>query len=220
MEEKQVKLIEFFRSFQGEGVDRGRSMIILRFKYCNKKCAFCDTNVKMRITQEGIYNLSDIQKTIDKHKCGILVTGGEPTIKQHFDETLLLLNELNYPIANVETNGYNLVNLIPQVIDNRNVNYSYSPKIFTTKDLEHELITTELLVRYSNVYIKVVYEDRDLVKEYLDTLVDLNVNQRVYLMIEGVTRADLIKNSGAVFDACEEYNFNFSSRDHIIYGFI
>jgi len=79
---------------------------------------------------------------------------------------------------------------------------------------------TKKLIQYPNVYFKVVYEERSLIKAYLGFLAGLNVNQRVYLMIEGVTRADLIKNSGAVFDACEEYNFNFSSRDHIIYGFI
>jgi len=220
MEEKQVKLIEFFRSFQGEGVDRGRSMIILRFKYCNKNCSFCDTNVKMRISQEGIYNLSDIQKTIDKHKCGILVTGGEPTIPKHFDECLLLLNELNYPIANVETNGYDLLNLIPRVKKPKMINYSYSPKIFNEADLENEMNITKKLIRYPNVYVKVVYENREDVLYYLDWLSKLNINQRVYLMIEGITRVDLIKNSGAVFDACEKYNFNFSSRDHIIYGFI
>jgi 7-carboxy-7-deazaguanine synthase len=220
MERKQVKLIEFFRSFQGEGVDRGRSMIILRFKYCNKNCSFCDTKVKMRISQEGIYNLKDIQKTIDKYKCGILVTGGEPTIQNHFDEALLLLNSLNYPIANVETNGYDLVRLISQVKEHKNVNYSYSPKMFSEKEMENEMKITKQLIKYPNVYFKVVYENREDVLYYLEWLSKLNVNQRVYLMIEGITRADLIKNSGAVFDACEEYKFNFSSRDHIIYGFI
>ncbi len=220
MEENQVKLIEFFRSFQGEGVDRGRSMIILRFKYCNKNCSFCDTSVKMRISQEGIYNLEDIQKTIDKYKCGILVTGGEPTIKKHFDETLLLLNKLNYPIANVETNGYDLLRLIPLSDPEKLINYSYSPKIFTSKDLDDEMKITEKLIKHRNVYFKVVYEDRSLVKAYLGFLGGFDINQRVYLMIEGVTRADLIRNSGVVFDACENYKFNFSSRDHIIYGFI
>lgn len=220
MEENQVKLIEFFRSFQGEGVDRGRSMIILRFKYCNKNCSFCDTSVKMRISQEGIYNLEDIQKTIDKYKCGILVTGGEPTIKKHFDETLLLLNKLNYPIANVETNGYDLLRLIPLSDPEKLINYSYSPKIFTSKDLDDEMKITEKLIKHPNVYFKVVYEDRSLVKAYLGFLGGFDINQRVYLMIEGVTRADLIRNSGVVFDACENYKFNFSSRDHIIYGFI
>jgi len=220
METDQVKLIEFFRSFQGEGVDRGRSMIILRFKYCNKHCSFCDTSVKMRISQEGIYNLDDIQKTIDKYKCGILITGGEPTIKKHFGEALLLLNKLNYPIANVETNGYDLLKLIPLADPLKNINYSYSPKMFTEKELEHEMEVTKKLIKYPNVYFKVVYENREDVLYYLDWLSKLNVNQRVYLMIEGTTRVDLIKNSGAVFDACEKYKFNFSSRDHIIYGFI
>jgi hypothetical protein len=39
-------------------------------------------------------------------------------------------------------------------------------------------------------------------------------------MPKGTNRADLIKNAGPVFDACEKYNFNFSSRDHIIFGFV
>jgi hypothetical protein len=44
--------------------------------------------------------------------------------------------------------------------------------------------------------------------------------QRVWLMPKGTTRVDLIRNAGPVFDACEKYNFNFSSRSHIIFGFV
>jgi len=49
---------------------------------------------------------------------------------------------------------------------------------------------------------------------------DLIENQKIWLMPKGTNRADLIKNAGPVFDACEKYNFNFSSRDHIIFGFV
>jgi 7-carboxy-7-deazaguanine synthase len=217
---KSVRLIENFCSFQGEGVDRGKSMIILRFKYCNRNCPWCDTKVKMRISNEANYSLEEIQKIINKRSAGILISGGEPTIDKHFNDTLKLLNQLSYPIANVETNGYDLVRLISLADPKKLINYSYSPKIFNKTDLENEMKITKQLIKYPNVYFKVVYEDRSLVKAYLGFLGGLNVNQRVYLMIEGITRADLIRNSGAVFDACEEYKFNFSSRDHIIYGFI
>jgi len=44
--------------------------------------------------------------------------------------------------------------------------------------------------------------------------------QRVWLMPKGTTRSDLITNAGPVFDACEKYNFNFSSRSHIMFGFV
>jgi len=55
-----------------------------------------------------------------------------------------------------------------------------------------------------------------LVKNFR-TLID---NQRVWLMPMGTNRADLIRNSCSVFDACEKYDLNFSSRDHIIFGFV
>lgn len=217
---ESVKLIENFCSFQGEGVDRGKSMIILRFKYCNKNCFWCDTKVKMRISNEANYELEEIQKVINEQYAGILITGGEPTINKHFNDTLKLLNKLSYPIANVETNGHDLVRLIPLVDPEKLINYSYSPKIFNETELEIEMDRTKKLIKYPNVYFKVVYENREYVLWYLDWLSKLNVNQRVYLMVEGITRVDLIKNSGEVFDACEKYKFNFSSREHIIYGFI
>lgn len=217
---EKVRLIENFCSFQGEGPDRGKSMIILRFKYCNRNCDWCDTKVKMRISNEADYSLEEIQKVINERSTGILITGGEPTIDKHFNDTLKLLNKLSYPLANLETNGYNLLGLIEKIDKHKKVNISYSPKMFNETDLENEMKRTEKLIKYPNVYFKVVYENREDVLYYLDWLSKLNVNQRVYLMIEGVTRENLIRNSGDVFDACEEYKFNFSSRDHIIYGFI
>ena len=113
---EEVRLIENFVSWQGEGPDSGRAMIILRFKSCNLKCPWCDTSVKMRISAEAPYKLSDIQCTINKTNAGILVTGGEPTVDRHIKETIMLLNELEYPIANVETNGYDLPYLLKNIV--------------------------------------------------------------------------------------------------------
>jgi hypothetical protein len=103
----------------------------------------------------------------------------------------------------------------------------YSPKIFTPDDLElAKSRTTLLLTSYPNkVYIKVVYEDRGVVNQYCDWLskfIGNNISNfnKVWLMPEGTTRADLISNSGMVFDVCEKYRFNFSSRSHIIFGFV
>jgi len=57
--ELEVKLIENFVSWQGEGPDSGKTMIILRFKTCDRNCSWCDTTVKMRITAEAPHKLSD-----------------------------------------------------------------------------------------------------------------------------------------------------------------
>jgi len=225
MRSKSVKLIECFASYQGEGPDSGRSMLILRFKYCNRNCPWCDTKVKMRISVETSYPLSKIQEVINDKQCGILVTGGEPTFDRHFDDTLMLLNELDYPIANVESNGFRLIDLVKQTTSN-NVKFIFSPKLFTDNDHTFACeVTTRLLEEYGDrVFVKVVYEDRRLVTSYLSWLSYFVCKKKlfsnVWLMPEGVTRTDVLKNSEAVFDACEKYKFNFSSRNHVIFGFV
>lgn len=222
----EVRLIENFVSWQGEGPDSGRGMVILRFKTCNLKCPWCDTAVKMRISAEAPYKLSDIQATLYEEKVGLLITGGEPTVKRHFDETVMLLNKLDYPIANVETNGHRLYELIQQVDSKQmeRIKFVYSPKIFTHEDLEAAKEMLELVLPVTNVHIKMVYEDKPVTLEFLEYLYEhyetLAWQHRIWLMPEGTTRADLLRNSQAVFDVCEKYNFNFSSRSHIIFGFV
>ena len=221
---KEVKLIENFVSWQGEGPDSGRAMIILRFKSCNLKCPWCDTSVKMRISAEAPYQLSSIQESIYKSKAGLLITGGEPTVKKHFEEAAMLLNELDFPVANVESNGHKLDELIQIVNPNARIKFMYSPKIFSRADLESAKSLTEKFMPITNVYFKLVYEDNPLIMEYMDYLRDycesLSWQHRVWVMPEGTTRVDLIRNAEKVFDVCERYKFNFSSRSHIIFGFV
>ncbi len=226
MTEKSVRLIENFNSYQGEGPDSGRSMIILRFKTCNLNCSWCDTSVKMRISAEAPYLLSEIQERIDETRSGIMITGGEPTVPKHIDEAVILLNELDYPLANVETNGFNLAELLNRASRvKNNIHFIYSPKIFESKDFSEAIKKTEDFLDYDNVYIKIVYEDNIHLKTYCEWL-SVFINGRtkyydkVWLMPEGTTRADLIRNSEKVFDACERFRFNFSTRSHVIFGFI
>jgi organic radical activating enzyme len=227
--EKSVKIIENFVSWQGEGPDSGRRMIILRFKTCNKKCPWCDTSVKMRITAEAPHLLSDIQQSIYLAQAGIMITGGEPTVDRHYGECLSLLNDLVYPLANVESNGYRLSKLIDEVDPNKPVHYIYSPKIFDDDDYDTALDLSSKFVKNPNVFFKLVYDGSKIMDEFMLQLDEifstqsssqfLN-SQKVWVMPEGTSGANLIMNSGKVFDICEQYNFNFSSRNHIIYGFV
>jgi len=217
----EVRLIENFCSFQGEGPDVGRTMVILRFKTCNLDCPWCDTKVKMRASNEATYSLRELQSIIDKRKAGVLVTGGEPTVGKHINDAITILNTLNYQVANVETNGYNLEELLSKVNQKKPVKFIYSPKIFNKQDLDLALSKTELFISFPNVYFKIVYEDRDLVESYLQSLSSLyKEHYRVYIMPEGATKEKLIINAEKVFEVCERFKFNFSTRSHIIYGFI
>jgi organic radical activating enzyme len=222
-EEKVAHLIENFVSWQGEGPDSGRTMIILRFKTCNLKCPWCDTRVKMRVSAEAPHKLSDIQQVINERKAGILVTGGEPTVPRHFDEAASLLNDLNYPVANVESNGFRLYDFIGAVEPTKPVKFIFSPKIFTSDDFKLAKDTVNKIAGHHAVYVKVVWDGGTHTKVFLEWLAtqdDLLEQHRVWVMPEGVTRAELIKNSEETFDICEEYRMCFSSRSHIIFGFV
>lgn len=218
-----VQLIECITTWQGEGPDVGKRMLITRFKTCNKKCRWCDTYVKMRAFEAADFTLEKLQHVINTQKLGLMITGGEPTFHHNYDQTKLMLNELEYPIANVETNGYGLDPLIDTIDPKKNIKYIYSPKIFSQEDLEKEKLNTYNLVKRDNVYFKIVYEPNELIESYLtyiSTFDNVILNQRVYLMPEGITRADLLRNAPKVFDAAEKYKCCFTSRTHIMYEFI
>lgn len=218
-----VQLIECITTWQGEGPDTGKRFLLTRFKTCNKKCRWCDTYVKMRAFEEADYTLEKLQNVINTQKLGLMITGGEPTFHHNYEQTQIMLNELEYPIANVETNGYGLEPLIKTIDPKKNVKYIYSPKIFNHEDLDKEKYNTHTLVGYENVYFKIVYEPNELIEDYLTFISEFHepiFNQRVYLMPEGITRADLLRNAPKVFDAAEKYKCCFSSRTHIMYEFI
>lgn len=221
---ESVKLIENFYSFQGEGPDTGKSMVILRFKQCDRvenkiPCEWCDTLVKMRIQNEARYPIRDIQEGIQKKKCGILITGGEPTYGNNLLQTSALINQLEYPIANVETNGHLLLRLLDKAPRHKNIKFIYSPKLFSREDLSEGLDLVQIIKKDPRVYLKVVWDYLPLTKEFLYKLGNFD-NSRVFIMPEGKTKEELFRHAPDVFDLCEELKFNFSSRAHIIYDFV
>ena len=226
-----MKFIEAITTWQGEGPSTGRFMFLLRFKKCNKKCQWCDTIVKMRVLREMEMSIAEIQSIVDERKCGIMITGGEPTLNLYLDDTVKIINEVNASIFNVETNGYNLLELISKVNPDKNVQYIYSPKIFSEEDYENEIKITNKILPIKNVFIKIVYDDTSFVNRYLKLISGVGLddqykklieglNERVYVMPEGKDREELMKNSPKVFDIAESYNFNFSSRLHLMHDFV
>jgi len=229
-----IKLIECFRTFQGEGPDSGRAMLLLRFKTCNKDCFFCDTKVKMRISQEGSYTIPQLQSKINEYRCGLMITGGEPTFTPHYNDTLNLLDNLEYKVANVETNGHKLIKLLSsKYLVDRPIKFIYSPKIFDEKTAFEARVLTNEILDNPKVYIKIPFIENPANIAYCKWLSD-EINERercgqclqhefdnkVWISTIGHTKELQKTNSANVMDACELYKFNFSGRTHIMYDFI
>lgn len=222
---KKGKYIESFISWQGESVECGQRMLILRVKKCNRRCIFdgkyCDTDLRMRISQEFELPFKDIQELITKENAGILLTGGECTLDIYLDQTVSLINKIKSRTYNVETNGFNLVKLIEKVNKSKNVKYILSPKLFTDNDFVEYKKLIENVKNNAKVYLKIVIENRPEIYQFLDWLVEVKFDMsRVFVMPEGTTREKILEHAPIVFDAAEKYKCNFSSREHIIYGFI
>lgn len=224
-----IKLIECMRTFQGEGPDSGRAMMLLRFKYCNNNCYFCDTAVQMRISQEGRFTIPQIQGYLNKYRCGLLITGGEPTMTPHYNDTVTLLENIEYGIANVETNGYALLKILDsKQFINRPVKFIYSPKIFDNNTCYNAVQLTDTILDHPQVYIKIPYERTKPIAQYCNWLskeVEKKnyhsiLDDRVWLMPIGSTYDEQKESSSDVMDACEGYKFNFSGRLHTMYNYI
>jgi len=214
---KSIRLIECMSTWQGEGPDTGRYMVLCRFKKCQLNCSFCDTMVLMKNAVEGEYTFDSIQSKINSVNGGLLITGGEPTL--YLDETASLLTELEYSVANVETNGHKLKELILQTPKHLNVKFIYSPKISLNDDEVKSFINNE------KIYFKFVIDKYDgagptITTRSLNKLQIMGFDMsHVYLMPKGINYGELKQNSKTVCDLAEYYNCNISTRMHLIYNF-
>jgi len=99
-----MKIIETFKSLQGEGGFQGEPCFFVRLAGCNLRCAWCDTKYSFdKGTEVSVASIiDDIIHSGFRYVC---ITGGEPLIQM--EEVLTLAKELNNRgiIVSIETNG-------------------------------------------------------------------------------------------------------------------
>ena len=97
-----MKVVEIFKSIQGEGYNFGKEVVFLRLGKCNLKCPWCDTEWN----KYKEIKLKNIISNIEKENCkNVIITGGEPTI-QDLTPLCKELKKRGYWIG-IETNGTN-----------------------------------------------------------------------------------------------------------------
>ena len=95
------RVIEIFKSLQGEGYNTGKEVIFIRFVGCNLACPWCDT------PQDNYTEMSlvGIVCAVRELECkSVIITGGEPFVQDGLNDLLLGLKALGYWIG-IETNG-------------------------------------------------------------------------------------------------------------------
>lgn len=100
-----MKVVEIFKSIEGEGKRAGLPCTFIRLYGCNLECSYCDSQYACKGDNYKIMSIADIIADVEEKGCkAVTVTGGEPLIHPGIEQLLNALIEKKYWI-NVETNG-------------------------------------------------------------------------------------------------------------------
>jgi len=123
-----MKVVEVFKSIQGEGVYTGVPVVFVRMGGCNLACEWCDTKYSWgdEFIEYGVDELvAEIEACADGCKT-ICFTGGEPMLQQDELEGVAMLLHVKEYTLHVETNG----TIPPERIMSRCIDFwSVSPKM-------------------------------------------------------------------------------------------
>lgn len=100
-----MKVVEIFKSIDGEGIRAGLPCTFIRLFGCNLKCSYCDSRYACEGDGYREMSIPQIIKEVDEYGVpNVTVTGGEPLIHPGIVKLLEQLLNLGYDV-NVETNG-------------------------------------------------------------------------------------------------------------------
>lgn len=104
-----MKICEYFRSIQGEGITIGVPTYFIRTAGCNLRCSWCDTTYAWEGGKET--SVDEIMELVGDSK-NICITGGEPMLQEDIYELIGRLLDADKRIS-IETNGSVDISKIP-----------------------------------------------------------------------------------------------------------
>lgn len=200
----KYKVVEIFKSINGEGKKSGQLTIFVRFQKCNLCCSYCDTkwansdNTPYTLmTDEEIYN-----KVIESGVKNVTLTGGEPLIQYEIEDLLLRLAKNKELNVEIETNGSISIEKLVKIENGPSFTMDYKLPAsqmeeymfldnfkylrgndtikfvaMDTNDLERvkEIINKYSLIGKCNIYLSPVFGEIDL-KEMVEFMKKNNMN--------------------------------------------
>ncbi len=196
-----LKVVEIFRTVEGEGRWVGLPISFIRLEGCNLRCPWCDTTY----SYDGkTYKELTIPQILQEIKTfglkRVCITGGEPFLSENLPELVKALLEEGYKVF-IETNG-TLWNKELEEIINDNVYITCSPKppyYFVNKNLMPYISELKFVV---DDYIKIEH----IIKP---ELIELIKNDTIVLQPES-NRKEMVEK--ALFFQDELLKFGVESR--------
>ncbi len=174
----KAKVLEVFRSIQGEGLYVGVSQVFVRFFECNMHCVWCDTPASIGDTSRRYQEigLETLQRRTQELYAGchsVSITGGEPLLQHEFLKDFLPLLRAQGNKVYLETNG-TLPGALSEVIDHVDITAMDFKLPSSTGERnfwrEHEDFLR--IAAHKEVFIKAVVS-KTTTDEDVDTAVDL-----------------------------------------------
>jgi 7-carboxy-7-deazaguanine synthase len=213
-------IAETFRSLQGEGVLAGTPSFFIRTSGCNLRCIWCDTPYAS--WQPEGERLSVDALVEQAHGAGlrhVVVTGGEPLIQRGIGVLTARLAAAGHHVT-VETAGSvtprfscHLLSLSPKTSSSDPDGRWRAPHHRLRADRRP---LRELLARFPEHQLKLVVVSAEDIDEILRLVKDLGVErERVLLMPEGRSTAEVTARAPLVARLCLEHGFRYSPRLHM-----
>ncbi|MGB9807334.1 MAG: 7-carboxy-7-deazaguanine synthase QueE [Thermosulfidibacteraceae bacterium] len=164
-----MKIVEIFKSIQGEGKYIGTATAFLRTAGCNLNCIYCDTKYSWDKHKE--LSIKNILEKIEKLETRVItITGGEPLLQ--FEECNELIKNLieEEKLVILETNGILADKL--EVLAKYDIILSISIKTetFIGNEIDYNDTFKMLNTLKNTSYIKVVFTPHDNVEKLQETV--------------------------------------------------
>ena len=220
--EVALRIAEVFYSIQGEGRFAGTPSVFVRTTGCNLRCWFCDTPYTSWHPEGGHRTLAELLREIRSFECDhVVLTGGEPLLQPSIVPLSHELRREGYVIT-VETAGTVYRPVAADLM-------SISPKLANSAPRE----SSRWVVRHEDhrdrpeILRRLLREYDTQLKYVIDTPADLDelrqvvrelpeaTPDRIWLMPQGVTTADLTSRAAWLEPAAAELGYRFCPRRHI-----
>lgn len=100
-----MKVVEIFKSIDGEGIRAGYPVTFIRLEGCNLRCSYCDTRYSYENAEFTEMTVDEVYTKVFKLGCErITLTGGEPLIHEDVKALIYKLHDNGFEV-NIETNG-------------------------------------------------------------------------------------------------------------------
>lgn len=219
-----MKIAEIYKSVQGEGLLTGTPSVFVRTSGCNLRCWFCDTPYTSWAPEGNDITVSEIVAQVEEWDCRhVVLTGGEPMLFAELIPLAGALRDRGWHIT-IETAGTlylpvpcDLMSISPKLAGSgpdpadhphwsrRHQRERFKPDVLGALFSEYEYQLKFVVDRAS---------DLDEVEEFVAQFPEI-CQERVLLMPQGVTPAELAQRATWLKPYCQERGWIFCPRKQI-----